>query len=102
MKEDLLINTRTTGFASPAETYTTKRLSIDELVIKDAYTTFYFVYKGPNFEGIKKDDILVVDRSILANQGDLIVVVENDSFKIKKYSGDDNFWGKIEWTIKKV
>ena len=73
-QKKLHISTRTTGFASPAESYVDKRLDLNELLIKDLKTTFYFKYMGPNTLGVKKGSILVVDRSESPKQGDLVVL----------------------------
>ena len=51
------INAPTTGFASPAETYVDKRLDLNDLIVKDHYTTFYFKYSGPTVFGINQDYI---------------------------------------------
>jgi DNA polymerase V len=72
----IYINATTTGFASPAETYVDKRLDLNELIVKDFYTTFYFKYSGPEVFGIKQGDTLVIDRNEEPKTGDLVVLTE--------------------------
>ena len=71
--DQLEIKTETSGFASPAETYVDKRLDINELIINDVYSTFYFRYKGPKHFNIQQDDVVVVDRSVTPVEGDLVI-----------------------------
>ena len=98
----LLIKSQTTGFSSPAETYVDKRLDLNELIVDDLYSTFYFKYSGPNIEDIKTGDILVIDRNKKLKTGNLIIIVEDGVFKIKRYEDQINIWGKITWILKKV
>ncbi len=51
--KELNIKSRTSGFASPAESYVDKRLDLNDLIVKDVHTTFYFQYKGPSTLGVK-------------------------------------------------
>ena len=101
MVDNLVIKTNTSGFASPAEVYVDKRLDINELIIKDVYTTFYFRYSGPKVFGIKQNDVVVVDRSETPNKGDLVVLTENSYFAIREFKGQNNLWGKITWILNK-
>jgi DNA polymerase V len=101
MVDNLVIKTNTSGFASPAEVYVDKRLDINELIIKDVYTTFYFRYSGPKVFGIKQNDVVVVDRSETPNEGDLVVLTENSYFAIREFKGQNNLWGKITWILNK-
>ncbi len=101
MVDNLVIKTNTSGFASPAEVYVDKRLDINELIIKDVYSTFYFRYSGPKVFGIKQNDVVVVDRSEIPNEGDLVVLTENSYFAIREFKGQNNLWGKITWILNK-
>lgn len=101
-KDYLLIKSQTTGFSSPAETYVDKRLDLNELIVDDLYSTFYFRYSGPNIEDIKTGDTLVIDRNKKLKTGDLIIIVEDGVFKIKRYEDQINIWGTITWILKKV
>lgn len=96
------IDATTTGFASPAETYVDKRLDLNELIVKDIYTTFYFKYSGPEVFGVKQGDTLVIDKSEEPKTGDLVVLTEKTFFKLRKYKGQNNIWGKVTWILKKT
>jgi len=100
--KDLQIKSRTTGFASPAESYVDKRLDLNDLIVQDFHTTFYFQYKGTNTLGVRTGNILVIDRSIEPNNGDLVVLSEKECFKIRKYEGQTNFWGRVSWILNKL
>ena len=102
LTKKLNINSRTTGFASPAESYVDKRLDLNELIVQDLHTTFYFQYKGPNTLGVKTGNILVIDRSIEPGDGDLVIITEKECFKIRKYEGQENLWGRVSWILNKL
>ena len=101
MNDNVIINTKTSGFASPAEIYVDKRLDLNELIVKDIYSTFYFKYSGPNVFGVKQGDVVVVDRSVTPNTGDLVILTDKTFFKLREYKGQDNLWGKVSWVISK-
>jgi DNA polymerase V len=96
------IKATTTGFASPAETYVDKRLDLNDLIVKDHYTTFYFKYSGPSVFGINQGDTIVIDRTEDPKDGDLVVLTEKTHFKLREYKGQKNLWGKVTWILKKM
>ena len=100
--KELNIKSRTTGFASPAESYVDKRLDLNDLIIQNTYTTFYFRYMGPSTLGVKTGNILVIDRSIDPTEGDLVVLTEKNHFKIREYEGQENVWGRVSWILNKL
>lgn len=102
LEKELYIKTRTTGFASPAESYVDKRLDLNELIVNDVKTTFYFKYGGVDTLGVKKGNVLVIDRSVEPNLGDLVVISDNSCFKIRKYEGQKELWGKVTWILNKL
>ena len=102
IEKELHIKTRTTGFASPAESYVNKRLDLNDLIVSDFKTTFYFRYGGVDTLGVKKGNILVIDRSEEPKEGDLVVITDNTCFKIRKYEGQKNLWGKVSWILNKL
>ena len=95
------IKATTTGFASPAETYVDKRLDLNDLIVKDFYTTFYFKYSGPNVFGIHQGDVIVVDRNEEPKEGDLVILTDKTFFKIREFKDQKNLWGKITWILNK-
>lgn len=98
---ELKINSRTTGFASPAEAYVNKRLDLNELIITNTYSTFFFRYMGEDILGVKGGSILVIDKSIEPVEGDLVVLTEETTFKIREFRGQENLWGRIAWILSK-
>lgn len=94
----LNIRTKTTGFRSPAESYVNKRLDLNDLIVVDHYTTYYFRYTGiPKF-GVKRGDILVVDKSAIPEEGDL-VLVGREKIELEVYNKDLKIWGVVTWTL---
>ena len=98
----LTINAKTTGFGSPAETYVDKRLDLNELIIENIHTTFYFRYMGPDVLGVKKGNVLVIDRSQTPQDGDLVVLTDKTHFKIREYEGQENLWVRVSWILNKI
>lgn len=102
IEKELIIKSRTTGFASPAESYVDKRLDLNDLIIENVHTTFYFRYMGPDCLGVKKGSVLVIDKSSIPKEGELVVLTDKTHFKIREYDGQPNVWGKVSWILTKV
>lgn len=117
------------GFPSPAQDYVDGILDLNKELIQHPAATFYARVVGDSmYPGIKDGDLLVVDRSIEANDGCVAVCCLNDEFTIKrldltekdkgfirlvpdnpKYepivvTEDDNFilWGVVRYVIHKT
>ena len=116
------------GFPSPAEDYLIDSLDFNRDLIKHPEATFYGRVSGDSMEdaGIDDGDIAVIDRSLEAQDGDIVVGYVNGEFTIKfldlKHKADgyielrpankkydpirveeyDEFevWGVVVWTIK--
>jgi len=117
------------GFPSPAEDYLSDSIDFNRDLIKHPEATFYGRVEGDSMTGLGIDDgdIAVIDRSIDASHGDVVVAFINNEFNIKlldlthrqdgyielksanpKYptfriDETDKFevWGVVVWTIKK-
>lgn len=117
------------GFPSPADDYAQESLDFNRDMIRNPDATFYGRVSGDSMvgAGISDGDIAVIDRSVEAADGDIIVAYVNNEFTIKfldlshaadgyielrpandKYkpiridNGDDfRVWGVVVWTIKK-
>ena len=63
------------GFPSPAEDYVERALDLNELCIKQPAATFFVRAQGDSMieVGIFPDDVLVVDRSLTAQSGDIVI-----------------------------
>lgn len=92
------IKTKTTGFGSPAESYVDKRLDLNDLIPIDVMTTYYFKYAGESKLGASAGDILVVDKSINPEPGDL-VLIKSDTIKLDTFQNQPDIWGTITWIL---
>ena len=116
------------GFPSPAEDYLQESLDFNRDLIRHPEATFYGQVSGDSMVdmGINEGDIVVIDRSLEPQNGDVVVGFVNRDFTIKfldlthkdegyielrpankKYKpiridADDDFevWGVVVWTIK--
>ena len=73
------------GFPSPAEQYIESPLDLNKLLVKKPAATFYVKATGDSMvdAGIFPGDILVVDRSIGAMNGNIIIACVNNEFTVK-------------------
>ncbi|HER62419.1 MAG TPA: translesion error-prone DNA polymerase V autoproteolytic subunit [Desulfobacteraceae bacterium] len=80
------------GFPSPAEDYIDRRLDLNELLIKNPAATFFVRVAGDSMTGagIHHDDILVVDRSLEATSGRIVIAVYNGELTVKRLIQDKN------------
>jgi hypothetical protein len=92
------VKTKTTGFGSPAETYVDKRLDLNELIPIDIITTYYFKYAGDSKLGVSTGDILVVDKSVDPDVGDL-VLLKDETIKLENFENQKDVWGTITWIL---
>lgn len=75
------------GFPSPAEDYIEKELDINALVIKHPAATFFVRVEGDSMidANIYSGDILVVDRSLSAASGKIVVAILDGDFTVKRF-----------------
>lgn len=73
------------GFPSPADDYIEGQLSLDEHLIQNKDTTFFVRAKGNSMTGahIEDGDILIVDKSLKPQFGDIVVAVVDGEFTVK-------------------
>jgi DNA polymerase V len=74
------------GFPSPATDYCERKLDLNELCIKKPAATYFVRAQGDSMidAGIFSGDVIVVDRSIDAAHGDIVIASFNGEFLIKK------------------
>lgn len=74
------------GFPSPAADYEDKRLDINEYLVRNPVSTFFFPVQGESMQGaeIFDGDILVVDRSIRPRHGHIVVAFVNGERLVKR------------------
>ena len=76
------------GFPSPATDYIDKSLDLNEYIVKHPTSTFYVRSSGDSMigAGIHNGDILVVDRSLKAVSGNIIIAILDGEFTVKRLS----------------
>jgi len=74
------------GFPSPADDYVEKRLDLNELLIKKPSSTFFVRAEGESMlgAGIHPGDVLVVDRSVHAGVGKIVVCALDGELTVKR------------------
>lgn len=74
------------GFPSPADDYIDNKLDLNEFLIKNPSATFFVRVTGDSMvnAGIYSGDILVVDRSIEAKNGYVIIAVIDGELLVKR------------------
>ena len=74
------------GFPSPAADYAEDELDFNKLLIKRKASTYCLKVTGESMSGagIFPNDILVVDRSISPDRGDIVVAALNGEFTVKR------------------
>ena len=74
------------GFPSPAQDYISESIDLNHELIEHPAATFYARVRGDSMagEGIEEDDILVVDRALEPEHGDLAVCCLDGEFTLKR------------------
>lgn len=115
------------GFPSPADDYVERRLSLDEHLIQHRESTFFMRVAGHSMRdlGIFDGDLLVVDRSVPATHGCVVVAVINGEFTVKQLlytpqgkvlraahpdypevavtaEHDFSVWGVVQWNVHRL
>ncbi|MEX2380086.1 MAG: translesion error-prone DNA polymerase V autoproteolytic subunit [Vicingaceae bacterium] len=85
------------GFPSPALDYEKERIDLNEIIIKNPEATYYARVDGESMKeaGIRDGDLLVVDKSIEAQDGQIAVCFLNGEFTLKRLK----YYGKELWLI---
>ena len=87
------------GFPSPAEDYIEGKLDLNEHLIHRPAATFILRVTGKSMTGagIFPDDLLIVDRSLGPQSGDVVVAVLDNEFTVKRLiEGEDGWCLKAE------
>ncbi len=115
------------GFPSPATDYMTQAIDLNRELVRHPAATFYGRVVGDSMidAGVDEGDILVIDRSLDAKDGDMAVCFVDGEFTLKylkfheggltlvpangKYTpveiqegSDFKMWGVVTYIIKKV
>ena len=75
------------GFPSPADDYKEKKLDLNDLLIRQSEATFFAKASGDSMTGagIFDGDLLIVDRSITATDGKIVIAVVNGELTVKRF-----------------
>lgn len=87
------------GFPSPAQDYIDKALDMNEHLIKNETATFIVKVASLSMlnAGIDIDDELIVDRSLDAKHGDIVVALIDNDFTVKRLMIEESRkWLKAE------
>lgn len=78
------------GFPSPAEQYIESPLDLNELLVHNRPATFFVRASGDSMinAGIRSGDILVVDRSLNAENGSIVIACVDNEFTVKYLVSD--------------
>lgn len=84
----LYCSTVSCGFPSPAEDYIETPLDLNEHLISKPAATFFVRAKGDSMigVGIYDGDLLIIDRSIRAMSGHVVLAILNGEFTLKTLS----------------
>src|SRR5882672_2126130 len=76
-----------TGFGAAADDYMERGLDLNEQLIMNKPATFFFRMKGDTMTdaGIHEGDVLIVDRSIKADSGKIVVGSVNGELLIRRF-----------------
>lgn len=76
------------GFPSPAGDYMDLTIDLNRELVTNPDATFYARVKGRSMQeaGIHPGDVLVVDRSLTAQHGDIVVAYLNGEFTVKRFT----------------
>ena len=73
------------GFPSPATDYCERKLDLNDLCIQKPAATYFVRAQGDSMidAGIFPGDVLVIDRSIDASHGDIVIAAVNGELTVK-------------------
>ena len=95
----LLNDSVSAGFPSPADDYTEENVDLNEHLISNPFSTFFLRVKGESMinAGIKDKDLIIVDKSLIAKPGDIVIAMIDGEFTIKRLSiKNDELYLKAE------
>ena len=95
----LLNDSVSAGFPSPADDYTEENIDLNEHLISNPFSTFFLRVKGDSMinAGIKDKDLIIVDKSLIAKPGNIVIAMIDGEFTIKRLSiKNDELYLKAE------
>ena len=87
------------GFPSPAQDYMSESIDLNQELIRHPATTFYARAVGDSMKGcgIDDGDLLVIDKAISPQNGDIVVAYIDGEFTLKKVRLEPD--GSCLWLI---
>ena len=87
------------GFPSPAQDYTTDAINLGKILVRDSETTFYARVEGNSMRdaGINDGDLVVIDKSLEAAEGDIVAAFVDGEFTLKRFHLDPS--GECAWLM---
>lgn len=84
----LYSHTVSAGFPSPADDYIECKLDLNEHLIQHPAATFFVRASGDSMKdaGIQSGDMLIVDRSLEATHGNIVIAAINGELTVKRLS----------------
>ena len=78
------------GFPSPAQDYTQTQIDLNEVLIKDRSATYILTVSGDSMigAGIADGDEIIVDTSMTARPGKIVVASINGEYTVKRFTID--------------
>jgi len=95
----LLNDSVSAGFPSPADDYTEENIDLNEHLISNPFSTFFLRVKGDSMinAGIRDKDLIIVDKSLTAKPGNIVIAMIDGEFTIKRLSiKNDELYLKAE------
>ena len=76
------------GFPSPADDYIEDRIDLNEHLIANPFSTFFLKVTGTSMinSGIHDKDLIIVDKSLIAKPGNIVIAMVDGEFTIKRLS----------------
>ncbi|PSR54604.1 peptidase S24 [Adhaeribacter arboris] len=74
------------GFPSPAADFTERTLDLNEFIVKHPASTFFVTVSGDSMQnaGIYDRDVIVVDKSLKAVHGNIVLALVHGEFTVKR------------------
>ena len=81
-----------TGFSAAADDYMERGIDLNEELIRNKPATFFMRVNSDamNESGIYKEDVVVVDRSLKAASGKVIIAILNGDMLIRRFEKNNN------------
>jgi len=98
-KIPLLTDSVSAGFPSPADDHTEENIDLNEHLISNPFSTFFLRVKGDSMinAGIKDKDLIIVDKSLIAKPGNIVIAMIDGEITMKRLSiKNDELYLKAE------